>query len=100
MVRWSLWLRIDSSISLFVAAWPPSAVLRRSLVTFGGTPPVVKQLFLGMGETQNGYLKGERKAGLGLDINEEIAAKYPLGQVRGGGPYRTGRSLDGTVVKP
>ena len=37
---------------------------------------------------------------LGLDINEEVAAKYPLGQIRGGGPYGTDRSLDGTVVKP
>lgn len=48
-----------------------------------------------MGEIQKGYLYGSVKAGLGLDI----AANYPLGQIRGGGPYGTHRSLDGTVVK-
>jgi hypothetical protein len=49
----------------------------------------------GMGEIQKGYLYGSVKAGLGLDT----AANYPLGQIRGGGPYGTHRSLDGTVVK-
>jgi len=63
-------------------------------------PPVVHDLFPGMGEIRKGYLYGSGKPGLGLDINEEIAAKYPLGQIRGGGPYGTDRALDGTVVKP
>ena len=63
-------------------------------------PPVVHDLLPGMGEIRKGYLYGSGKPGLGLDINEEIAAKYPLGQIRGGGPYGTDRSLDGTVVKP
>jgi mannonate dehydratase len=40
------------------------------------------------------------KPGLGLDINEEIAAKYPLGDIRGGGAYKTDRTIDGTVIKP
>jgi mannonate dehydratase len=45
-------------------------------------------------------LYGSGRPGLGLDLNEEVAAKYPLGQIRGGGPYGTDRSIDGTVVKP
>jgi hypothetical protein len=32
-------------------------------------------------------------------FNEKIATKYPVRQIRGGGPYGTHRSLDGTVVK-
>jgi mannonate dehydratase len=63
-------------------------------------PRVVHDLFPGMGEIRKGYLYDSGKPGLGLDINEEIAAKYPLGEIRGGGAYRTDRTLDGTVVKP
>jgi mannonate dehydratase len=63
-------------------------------------PRVVHDLFPGMGEIRKGYLYDSGKPGLGLDINEETAAKYPLGEIRGGGAYRTDRTLDGTVVKP
>jgi mannonate dehydratase len=63
-------------------------------------PRVVRDLFPGMGEIRKGYLYDSGKAGLGLDIDEDIAAKYPLGEIRGGGAYRTDRTLDGTVVKP
>ncbi len=63
-------------------------------------PPVVHDLFPGMAEIRKGYLYDSGKPGLGLDLNEEIAAKYPLGQIRGGGGYPTDRTLDGTVVKP
>jgi mannonate dehydratase len=57
-------------------------------------------MFPGMGEIRKGYLYGSGKPGLGLDINEELAAKYPLGSIRGGGAYKTDRSMDGAVVKP
>ena len=63
-------------------------------------PRAVHDMFPGMAEIRKGYLYGSGKPGLGLDINEEIAAKYPLGQIRGGGAYKTDRTLDGTVVKP
>jgi mannonate dehydratase len=63
-------------------------------------PQVVHDLLPGMGEIRKGYLYGSGKPGLGLDINEEIAAKFPLGEIRGGGAYKTDRSVDGTVVKP
>jgi mannonate dehydratase len=63
-------------------------------------PQVVHDLFPGMGQIRKGYLYDSGKPGLGLDINEEIAAKYPLGEIRGGGAYKTDRTIDGTVIKP
>jgi mannonate dehydratase len=63
-------------------------------------PPVVHDLFPGMGEIRKGYLYGSGKPGMGLDINMELAAKYPLGPIRDGGAYKTDRTLDGTVSKP
>jgi mannonate dehydratase len=63
-------------------------------------PPVVHDLFPGMGQIRKGYLYDSGKPGLGLEINEEIAAKYPLGEIRGGGAYKTDRTIDGTVIKP
>jgi mannonate dehydratase len=63
-------------------------------------PPVVHDLFPGMGQIRKGYLYDSGKPGLGLEINEDIAAKYPLGEIRGGGAYKTDRTIDGTVIKP
>jgi len=62
--------------------------------------PVVHDMFPGMGEIRKGYLYDSGKPGLGLDIDEALAAKYPMGQSRGGGAYKTDRTLDGTVIKP
>ncbi len=63
-------------------------------------PPLVREILPGMGEIRKGYLYGSGAPGLGLDINEERAAKYPLGEISGGGAYPTDRAMDGTVVKP
>jgi mannonate dehydratase len=63
-------------------------------------PPVVHDLFPGIGQIRKGYLYDSGKPGLGLEIDETIAAKYPLGEIRGGGAYKTDRTLDGTVIKP
>lgn len=63
-------------------------------------PQVVHDMLPGLGEIRKGYLYGSGRPGLGLDLDETLAAKFPLGEIRGGGPYKTDRSLDGTVVKP
>ena len=63
-------------------------------------PPIVHEMFPGMGEIRKGYLYGSGKPGLGVDINEALAAKNPLGPIVGGGAYGTDRTIDGTVVKP
>jgi mannonate dehydratase len=65
-----------------------------------GFPPIVHEMMPGVAEIRKGYLYGNGKPGLGIDINESMAAKHPLGEIRGGGAYRTDRTLDGAVVKP
>jgi mannonate dehydratase len=65
-----------------------------------GFPAVVRELMSGVAEIRNGYLYGSGKPGLGIDLNETLAAKYPLGPINDGGPYRLDRTLDGAVVKP
>jgi mannonate dehydratase len=64
-------------------------------------PAVVHEMLPGSGQIRRGYLYGSNKPGLGLDIDEKIAAKYPIRlDVPLGGPYRTDRALDGSVVRP
>jgi mannonate dehydratase len=60
-------------------------------------PPIVHEMFPGIGEIRRGYLYGSGKPGLGADIDEQLAARNPLGD---GGAYPTGRTIDGTVIKP
>jgi mannonate dehydratase len=55
----------------------------------------------GCGQIRRGYLYGSDKPGLGLDIDEKLAAKHPIRtDLPQGGPYGTDRSLDGSVVRP
>jgi mannonate dehydratase len=63
-------------------------------------PALAREILPGAGEIRKGYLYDSGLPGLGLDINEELAAKYPMGEVRNGGAYGTDRMIDGTVVKP
>jgi mannonate dehydratase len=63
-------------------------------------PPSVHEMFPGMAEIRRGYLYGSGKPGLGLDIDEEMAAKHPIGPIRNGGAYDTDRLIDGKVWYP
>jgi mannonate dehydratase len=63
-------------------------------------PPIVHEMFPGMAEIRKGYLYDSGKPGLGIDIDESLAAKHPLGPIANGGAYKTDRTIDGTVVKP
>ena len=63
-------------------------------------PPQVHEMFPGIAEIRKGYMYSSGRPGLGIDINEEMAAKYPIGETRDGGAYGTDRKLDGTVVAP
>ncbi len=65
-----------------------------------GFPEVARAILPGTGEIRRGYLYGSGKPGLGIDINEELAAKHPLREIPGGGAYPTDRGLDGSVVRP
>jgi mannonate dehydratase len=63
-------------------------------------PPSVHEMFPGMAEIRKGYLYGSGKPGLGLDIDEEMAKKNPMGPIRNGAAYSTDRKIDGTVWYP
>jgi mannonate dehydratase len=63
-------------------------------------PPLVHEMLPGTAEIRKGYMYGSGRPGLGIDINEEMAAKYPITEARNGGAYGTDRSLDGTVIIP
>lgn len=63
-------------------------------------PDRVREMMPGVAEIRKGYLYGSGKPGLGIDIDETIAAKYPLQPITDGGPYSLDRTLDGALVKP
>jgi mannonate dehydratase len=65
-----------------------------------GFPPAAREMMPGAAEIRKGYLYGSGKPGLGIDIDERLAARYPLQPMPDGGPYRLDRTLDGAVVKP
>jgi len=60
--------------------------------------PELQEIFPGCPEIKNGYLHVSESPGFGIDINEELAAKYPLPEHPG---YWTPvRRRDGTAVRP
>ncbi len=63
-------------------------------------PQAARDMMPGIGEIRGGYLYGSGKPGLGIDIDEALAAKFPMRPPSNGGPYRLDRGLDGSVVKP
>ena len=63
-------------------------------------PEVVHEMMPGAAQLRGGYLYGSGKPGLGIDINEEIAAKYPLRDNYHNADWTTVRGMDGSVVKP
>jgi len=56
----------------------------------------VKEVFPGCPTIKNGYYTINETPGLGIDINEKEAAKYPIGTKS----RWTVRKSDGTIVKP
>ena len=63
-------------------------------------PPAVHDLLPGTAELRGGYLYGNGEPGLGIDIKEEAALKYPPKPVRPGDSWTTVRGMDGSIVKP
>lgn len=63
-------------------------------------PPLVHELMPGTAQIRRGYLYGSGKPGLGIDIDEKMAARYPLGDIPRGGAWPLERTLDGAIVKP
>ncbi len=64
-------------------------------------PAETQEVFPGCPETRNGYMYAQEKPGLGIDLNEKLAARFPFPD----GPnfdYSWGstRRKDGTVIRP
>ncbi len=57
-----------------------------------------REVFPGAPEFKGGYMYANDKPGLGIDLNEEAAAKYPYQSP--GGSRGNDRRLDGTIVRP
>ncbi|MEO8660120.1 MAG: enolase C-terminal domain-like protein [Bryobacteraceae bacterium] len=63
-------------------------------------PDSAREMLPGSAEIRRGYLYGSGKPGLGIDLNESLAAKYPLKPMPDGSPYPLDRTVDGALVKP
>ncbi len=63
-------------------------------------PEEVLEMMPGTAEIRGGYLYGSDKPGLGIDIDEKIAAKYPLIDDHHNADWTSVRGMDGSVVKP
>ena len=59
---------------------------------------LVYEIFPGLPEVRNGYMYPNDKPGLGIDINEELAAKYPVQDEIIG--WTQTRLPDGSPVRP
>jgi mannonate dehydratase len=63
-------------------------------------PELVHEMLPGTAVLKGGYLYGNDKPGLGIDIREDMAAKHPLVPIPKGDIWTTVRGVDGTLVKP
>ena len=62
------------------------------------THETLQEVFPGVPEVRGGYMWPSGKPGLGVDINEELAAKFPMTDTRL--RQETARRPDGTVTRP
>jgi mannonate dehydratase len=58
----------------------------------------LREVFPGTPEIQGGYLYANDRPGLGVDLDEKAAAKYPYKGV--GGSRGNDRRMDGSIVRP
>ena len=63
-------------------------------------PPLAHEMLPGTCELKGGYLYGNDAPGLGIDIDEALAAKHPLEPIPPGDSWTTVRGVDGSLVKP
>ena len=68
----------------------------------GGFARDTQEVFVGCPETKNGYMLAQEKPGLGIDVDERVAAKFPFpsGPPNFDYSWGTTRRLDGTVIRP
>ncbi len=65
-------------------------------------PKETQDVFVGCPEVKNGYMLAQEKPGLGMEIDEKAAAKYPIpaGPPNFDYSWGTTRRSDGTVIRP
>ena len=61
---------------------------------------LMQEIFPGMPERRDGYLYLSDKPGIGVDINEELAARYPCKNTGISWNWMLARLPDGTAVRP
>ncbi len=68
----------------------------------GSFPRETQEVFVGCPEVKNGYMLAQEKPGLGIEVNEALAAKFPIpaGPPNFDYSWGTTRRLDGTVIRP
>jgi mannonate dehydratase len=61
-----------------------------------------KQVFVGCPEVKDGYMWAQEKPGLGMEVDEKLAAKFPFPEGPPNFDYSWGttRRRDGTVIRP
>ncbi len=67
-----------------------------------GFPQNTQEVFPGCPEVKNGYMFAQEKPGLGIDLDEKLAAKFPFpdGPPNFDYSWGTTRRRDGTVIRP
>jgi mannonate dehydratase len=67
-----------------------------------GFPQETRDVFVGCPEVRNGYMLAQGRPGLGIEVDEKIAAKfpYPAGPPNFDYSWGTTRRRDGTVIRP
>ena len=67
-----------------------------------GFPKETQEVFVGCPEVKNGYMLAEEKPGLGIEVDEKLATKFPFpaGPPNFDYSWGTTRRRDGTVIRP
>jgi mannonate dehydratase len=67
-----------------------------------GFPKETQEVFVGCPEVKNGYILAQEKPGLGIEVDEKLAAKFPIpaGPPNFDYSWGTTRRRDGTVIRP
>jgi mannonate dehydratase len=65
-------------------------------------PQNTKEVFAGCPEVKNGYMYAQEKPGLGMEVDEKLAAKFPYPEGPPNFDYNWGttRRRDGAVIRP
>lgn len=63
-------------------------------------PEATREVFPGCPEIRDGYMWPSDRPGLGVDVDEELAAKYPFPEHPYNGAWPPIRREDGTVIRP